>query len=207
VNEATVRRVALRLPGPPRVVSVNPTDLAGVFAMFDEVADLLDARAEAEALRAAFDDLGELIVERAGDKDRPRVVLLEWLDPPFSSGHWNPEIVALAGGVEVLARPGKRSRRIGWDDVAAGDPEVILLSPCGFTLDRAVSEWEAVRERAEWRSLEAGRTGRVGIVDGSAYFSRPGPRLKQSLAIAAAIIHPDACHDLAPADGFRLVSS
>ncbi len=205
VNEATVRRVALRLPGPPRVVSVNPTDLAGVFAMFDEIAALLDARPEAEALRTAFDDLGELIVERAGDRDRPRVVLLEWSDPPFSSGHWNPEIVDLAGGVEVLARPGDRSRRVTWNDVAAVEPEVILLSPCGFTLDRALAELAALRDRPEWRSLEAVRNGRVAVIDGSAYFSRPGPRLRESLAIAAACIHPDACRDLAPADGFRLV--
>jgi iron complex transport system substrate-binding protein len=207
VNEATVRRVALGLPGTPRVESVNPTDLAGVFAMFDDVAALLDARPEANALRTAFDDLGELIAERVGDGLRPRVALLEWPDPPFSSGHWNPEIVALAGGVEVLARPGERSRRITWDDVAAAEPEVILLSPCGFTLDRAEEELAALGQRPEWRSLEAVRNGRVAVIDGSAYFSRPGPRLKESLAIAAASIHPDVCHDLAPADGFRLLDS
>jgi iron complex transport system substrate-binding protein len=205
VNEATVRRAALRLPGPPRVVSVNPTDLAGVFAMFDDIAALLDARPEAEALRTAFDDLAELIVERTGDRKRPRVVLLEWPDPPFSSGHWNPELIALAGGVEVLASPGERSRRIGWDEVAAAEPEVILLSPCGYTLDRAESELAALGQRPEWRSLEAVRNGRVAVIDGSAYFSRPGPRLKQSLAIAAAAIHPDVCYDVAPAGGFRLL--
>ncbi len=205
VNEATVRRAAIRLPGPPQVVSVNPTDLAGVFAVFDDVATLLDSRPEAQALRTAFDDLGELIVERVGARDRPRVILLEWLDPPFSSGHWNPEIVALAGGVEVLAHAGERSRRVGWAEVAAAEPEVILLSPCGFTLDRAQEELAALRDRPEWRSLEAVRKGRVALVDGSAYFSRPGPRLKESLAIAAATIHPDVCRDLAPADGFRLL--
>ena len=204
MNEATVRRVALALPGQPRVVSVNPTDLAGVFAMFDDIAALLDAQAEAEApVRTAFDDLAELIAERAGDRLRPRVALLEWLDPPFSSGHWNPEIVSLAGGVEVLARAGETSRRIGWDDVAAAEPDVILLSPCGFTLDRAEEEFAALSGRAEWRSLAAVRAGRVALIDGSAYFSRPGPRLKESLAIAAAAIHPHVCHDLAPARGFR----
>ncbi len=83
---------------------------------------------------------------------------------------------------------------------------MILLSPCGFTLDRAEAELAALGDRPEWRRLEAVRKGRVVLVDGSAYFSRPGPRLKESLAIAAAAIHPDVCHDLAPADGFRLVS-
>ena len=206
VNEAAVRRVALGLRHPPRVESVNPTDLAGVFAMFDGVAALLDARAEAAALRTAFDDLAELIVERVGDRPRPRVALLEWLDPPFSSGHWNPEIVSLAGGVEVVARAGERSRRITWDEVAGAEPDVILLSPCGFTIDRAREELPALVARPEWRSLEAVRNGRVALIDGSAYFSRPGPRLKQSLAIAAAAIHPDACLNLAPPDGFRLLT-
>lgn len=205
VNEATVRRAALTLPGSPRVESVNPTDLTGVFAMFDRVAALLDARPRADALRTAFDDLAELIVERVGDRRRPRVALLEWLDPPFSSGHWNPEIVALAGGVEVVARAGERSRRIAWADVAAAEPDVVLLSPCGFTLDRAEAELAALRDRPEWRALGAVRAGRVALVDGSAYFSRPGPRLKESLAIASAALHPDACRDLAPPDGFRLL--
>lgn len=206
VNEATVRRVASSLPGVPRVESVNPTDLAGVFAMFDAVAAMLDARAEGEALRTAFDDLAELIVERVGDRPRPRVALLEWLDPPFSSGHWNPEIIALAGGVEVVGRAGERSRRIDWDVVAEAEPDVILLSPCGFTLDRAREELPALIARPGWRSLEAVRAGRVALVDGSAYFSRPGPRLKESLAIAAAALHPDACLDLAPSPGLHLLS-
>ena len=208
VNEATVRRAALGLPGPPRVVSVNPTDLVGVFAVFDDVAALLDARPEAEALRTAFDDLGELIVERVGDRDRPRVVLLEWLDPPFSSGHWNPEIVALAGGAEVLAHAGERSRRVGWAEVAAAEPQVILLSPCGFTLDRAEEELAVLRHRPEWRSLDAVRKGRVALVDGSAYFSRPGPRLKESLAHRRGGDPPERLPATwRPADGFRLPGS
>ena len=206
VNEATVRRAALSLPGAPRVVSVNPTDLAGVFAMFDGIAALLDARAEAAALRTAFDDLAELIVERVGDRPRPRVALLEWLDPPFSSGHWNPEIIALAGGLEVVGHAGERSRRITWDEVDEAEPDVILLAPCGFTLGRSAPELAALSDRPPWRSLAAVRAGRVALVDGSAYFARPGPRLRESLAIAAATIHPDACRDLAPPVGFRLLA-
>lgn len=205
VNEATVRRLAAGLPGSPRVESVNPTDLAGVFAVFDDVAGWIDARSEAASLRTTFDDLAELIVGRVGDRRRPRVALIEWLDPPFSSGHWNPGLVALAGGSEVVGRAGQRSRRITWADVAEAEPEVILLSPCGFAIDRAEAEFAALRDRPEWRSLEAVRAGRVALVDGSAYFSRPGPRLKESLALAAAAIHPDACRDLAPPGGLRLL--
>jgi len=205
VNEATVRRSAATLPGPPRVESVNPTDLAGVFAMFQDVAAILDAEPEAHALRSGFDDLAETILSRVGDRPRARVLLLEWLDPPFSSGHWNPELIALAGGLEVLARAGERSRRLGWGEVVASEPDVVLLSPCGFGLDRAEAELPALLARPEWRSLEAARAGRVALVDGSAFFSRPGPRLRESLAIAAAAIHPGPCHDLAPRGSFRFL--
>ena len=210
VNEATVRRVAMRLPGSPRVESVNPTDLAGVFAMFDHVATLLDARAEADALRTAFDDLAELIVGRVGDPApiaRSVAALLEWLDPPFSSGHWNPELIA-PGRRCRDPRPRRRGSRTGtWEAVAAADPEVILLSPCETCRSTACEELPApLLARPEWRSLEAVQgTAGVALIDGSAYFSRPGPRLKQSLAIAAAAIHPEACRDLAPADGLGLL--
>jgi iron complex transport system substrate-binding protein len=203
VNEATVRRVALGLPGRPRVESVNPTDLLGIFTMFDAVAALLDARDEAAALRAGFDDLAEEILLLVGDRRRPRVLLLEWFDPPFSSGHWNPELVVLAGGVEVLARAGEKSRRLTWDEVSAAEPDVILLSPCGFTIERSMAELDTLVSLPEWRSLEAVRAGRVVLTDGSAYFSRPGPRLKESLAIAAAAIHPEVCRRLAPPGSFR----
>jgi iron complex transport system substrate-binding protein len=205
VNEATVRRVAIGLPGRPRVESVNPTDLAGIFDMFDYVATLLDAQEQAASLRSRFDDLAEAILLRVGDRRRPRVLLLEWFDPPFSSGHWNPELVALAGGFEAIARAGEKSRRLTWDEVVAAEPEVILLSPCGFTLERGEAELADLAARPEWQALEAVQAGRVAIVDGSAYFSRPGPRLTESLAIAAAVIHPEACKDLAPCGSFRFV--
>ena len=197
VNEATVRRVAAALPGAPQVESVNPTDLAGVHAMFRRVGDLLGARAEADALVAGL----------RGDRRRDRpppggppaasALLLEWFDPPFSSGHWNPELIALAGGAEVIARPGERSRRLTWADVARADPEVIMLSPCGFTLERTEASCPPCSARPEWSRLAAVRPGAVVLVDGSAYFSRPGPRLEASLRIAAAAIDPETCGDLA----------
>jgi iron complex transport system substrate-binding protein len=196
VNEATVRRVAAGLPGSPHVESVNPTCLADVHAVFRRVGDLLGARDAAEALVATFEATSAEIARRVEGRPRPRVLVLEWFDPPFSSGHWNPEIVELAGGVEVVGRAGERSRRLSWDDVALADPELILLSPCGFTLERTESELSALAARPEWDRLAAVRNGCVTVVDGSAYFSRPGPRLEVSLRIAAAAIHPESCGDL-----------
>jgi iron complex transport system substrate-binding protein len=204
VNEQTVRRAAQGLRAPARVESVNPTTLADLFSIFRLVGELIDRAGEAEELVTRFESTAAEIARRArrsartGPARQPRVVLLEWLDPPFSSGHWNPEIIALAGGVEPIARAGERSRSISWDDVAAARADAILVAPCGFTLDRAVAEVETLRDRPEWRLLPAGR---VLIADGSAYFSRPGPRLETSLRIAAAAIDPQHCEDLAPPEG------
>ena len=191
VNEATVRRVATGLPGSPPVESVNPTCLAEVHAMFRRVGDLLGARDAAERLIAEFAATAAEVARRRQGRPPRRVLLLEWFDPPYASGHWNPELIGLAGGVEVIGRPGARSRRLSWEEVAAADPEIILLTPCGFTLDRSEAELPALLARPEWSRLSAVQAGGVVLVDGSAYFSRPGPRLEASLRIAAAAIEPD----------------
>jgi iron complex transport system substrate-binding protein len=203
VNEATVRRVAAGLPGAPRVESVNPSCLADLDAMFRRVGNRLGADEAAEALLARFAATAAEIARRRRGRPVRRALVLEWFDPPFSSGHWNPEIVGLAGGVEVIGEPGRRSRRLAWDEVVAADPEVILLSPCGFTIERTEQELPGLQARPEWDRLAAVRDGGVTLVDGSAYFSRPGPRLESSLRIAAAAIDPEACGDLAPAEGWR----
>jgi iron complex transport system substrate-binding protein len=203
VNEQTVRRAAIGLPGNPRVESVNPLTLADIFAMFRRVGTLLDRQAAADSLVAKFEATARTIAERATEisRGKPRVLVLEWLDPPFCAGHWNPEIIALAGGIETIGQTGRESRRITWEDVSNADPEVILVAPCGFGLERARSEVLAMTDRPEWKTLTAVRTGNVAIADGSAHFSRPGPRLETSLRIAAAAIHPHKFLDLAPPQG------
>jgi iron complex transport system substrate-binding protein len=205
VNEATVRRAARCLKSHAVVESVNPTTLAEVFSMFRMVGDLIGAVEPADRLVDQFEKTADEIKRRqslgAGSgraTSRPRVLLLEWLDPPYCAGHWNPEIIEQAGGVEVLGAAGTKSRRVTWDLVAASRPDVIIVSPCGFELDRAAAELDAVYSRSEWNTLAAVTTGRVVLVDGSAYFSRPGPRLEASLRIAAAAIDPESCAELAP---------
>lgn len=202
VNETAVRGAAAVLPGSPHVESVNPTCLAEVHAMFRRVGDLLGAREAAERLIADFHETAGEIARRVGSLGRPRAVLLEWLDPPFAAGHWNPELVALAGGQEVLGQPAEPSRRVSWDDLARARPEVIMVAPCGFTLDRSRAEWPGFAAREEWRRLPAVANGRVILADGSAFFARPGPRLETSLRIAAAALHPIRCAELAPPDGW-----
>lgn len=196
VAEDEVRDAACRLPGRPRVINLEPQTLTEVFDAVQQVADAagvsdrapdviqrLRARVEAVTARTA--------VVHASD-DRPRVALLEWLDPPFSCGHWNPELVRLAGGVEGLGREGQPSRRLHWDEVIAWQPEVIVIACCGFTVERAMTDVAALASVPGWQTLPAVRDGRVTVVDGSEYFSRPGPRLVDSLEILAHAIDPAA---------------
>jgi iron complex transport system substrate-binding protein len=205
VNEATVRRSAAKFPGQPPVESVNPTDLEGVFAMFRRVGELLDATAEAEAIIDRFEATTRFIAERISGLPIPRVMLLEWLDPPFNSGHWNPEIIARAGGSEIIGKVGVMSRRLTWDDVALANLDVMIVSACGFSIDRTEEDLAILAERREWQNLRPVYEGRVAVTDGSAYFSRPGPRLEDSLRIAAAAIHPELFPELAPRGSWRAV--
>jgi iron complex transport system substrate-binding protein len=135
---------------------------------------------------------------RAGTRsDRPRVALLEWLDPPFSCGHWSPELVRLAGGIEGLGREGKASRTLHWDEVIAWQPEVIAIACCGFDVARTMNDVGRLSGIPGWEDLAAVRNGRVFVIDGSQYFSRPGPRLVDSLEMLAYAIDP-AAHALPP---------
>jgi iron complex transport system substrate-binding protein len=118
------------------------------------------------------------------------VALLEWLDPPFSTGHWNPELVRLAGGEDGLGRAGEKSVALAWERVIAWQPEVVLVACCGFTAERALEETGVLRGVAGWDDLPAVRDGRVFVADGAAYFSRPGPRLVDSLELLAHVVHP-----------------
>lgn len=203
VNEQSVRRTAATLPGSPHVESVNPTNLAEVHAMFRRIGDLIGSRDAAESLLARFAETCRAIAVRRAGKPIARVLHLEWFDPPFLSGHWNPELIALAGGEDILGRAGEPSRRAAWEEIVVAAPEVILLAPCGFSVERTEVELPSLAILPEWRDLPAVRNGRVIVVDGSAYFSRPGPRLEASLRIAAAAIDPESCADLAPRHGWR----
>jgi iron complex transport system substrate-binding protein len=117
--------------------------------------------------------------------------LLEWLDPPFSCGHWNPELVRLAGGIEGLGQEGKPSRTLRWEEVMNWRPEVMLIACCGWSAERTVREFSMLPDVPGWDELPAVGSGRVYVTDGSSYFNRPGPRLVDSLEILAHVISPD----------------
>jgi iron complex transport system substrate-binding protein len=192
VAEEEVRAAACRLPGAPRVINLEPTTLADIRAAIRQVAQAAGVEPRGDEVVQRLWTRVEAVVSRAASmRRRPRVALLEWLDPPFSSGHWSPELVRLAGGVEGLGREGQPSRTLRWEEVAAWAPEVVLIACCGFSVDRTRDDLPALRNVGEWRSLPAVASGRVYVADGSQYFNRPGPRLVDSLEILAHAIDPD----------------
>lgn len=200
VADAEVRAAACTLPNAPGVVNLEPTCLE---EMFDCVRAVGAAAGRSEAAAALVARMRERVatVERAvgAATTRPSVVLLEWIDPPFCSGHWSPELIALAGGREVLGRGGERSHTLDWNDVRAADPDVLFIACCGFDLVRTARDLPLLTAYDGFDELAAVRNGQVWLTDGNAYFSRPGPRLIDSLEIMAATLHPGLftlAHDL-----------
>lgn len=196
VADEEVRAAACTLPGLPRVINLEPETLSQVFEAIRQVADAAGIPARGvevvAALTARVDEVARRAVRRG---TRPRVALLEWLDPPFAPGHWNPELVRLAGGISVLGTEGVKSRTLAWDEVIAAAPEVIMISCCGFSVERTRADLPLLDGVPGWAELPAVRAGRVFVVDGAAYFSRPGPRLVESLELLAHAMDP-AAHPL-----------
>jgi iron complex transport system substrate-binding protein len=174
----------------PRVVPQHAHDFEGMFADLREFATA--AGADARALERSLRRRVDAVAKRARSLPKRRVFCLEWLDPPFASGHWVPEMVAMAGGADALARPQRDSVRTTWEAVAAAAPDVLIVMPCGFTPDRTRRELPVAASRPEWSSLPAVRNGEVYVADGHAYFNGSGPRLVDGLEILAEILHPGA---------------
>lgn len=199
-----VAAAARRLPHPPSILSLNPHSLTDILDDILRVGARTSREAAAETL---VGDLRERI-ERLGFSEpdyRPRVVCLEWFEPLYVAGHWVPEMVALAGGHDVLGRKGEPSVKIAWHQVVDAKPDVILLMPCGFDARRAVKESAPLRSREGWNELPAVKTGNVYALNGNAYFSRPGPRLVNGLEILARIIHPESvAWSLSPTEAAKI---
>jgi len=174
------------LPRCPDVLSLDPRRLADVFADIRSVGEKIGKESEAAEL---VDGLEERLaaVRAAMGADRPRVLALEWLEPPFAGGHWVPEMIEAAGGEDVAARPGDGSRRMTWDEVAALDPDLLIVMPCGFDEAGARAQIERIASTPEWSALRAVREGKVFPVDANGCFSRPGPRLVDGIERLAEI--------------------
>jgi iron complex transport system substrate-binding protein len=188
VSYEIVAQAAKRLRGDPRVVSLEPSTLDDVYANIAWIGELLGAQAGAQALLASLRAREVALRARTAGGSRPRTLVLEWTDPPMSGGHWTPGLIELAGGEPVLANPGANSRTLSWDAIAAADPDIVIVVPCGYDLAHALEAAHALRANPLWSALRAVRTGRAFAMDGNAYVNRPGPRLIDSAEIFAAVI-------------------
>lgn len=177
----------------PRIVSLAPNALADVFADIQRVADALDLPERGHTLVAEMQARMDAIATRAaGLQTRPRVAAIEWIEPLMAAGNWVPELVTLAGGINLFGEAGRHSPWMEWNDLVAADPDIILVLPCGFDIARGTREMAALTARQGWSALRAVRDDRVFVLDGNQYFNRPGPRLADSLEILAELLHPDA---------------
>lgn len=194
VSLAEVERAVRELvQSNPTVVSLAPTQLADILDDVRRVAEVLDVSVQARervvdeivhSLEAVTEALG-------GSVRRPDVAVVEWLEPLMAAGNWIPELVEVAGGRPLFGRAGAHSPWMEWDDLRAADPEVVIVVPCGFTIDRTAEEMELLTDRPGWSDLRAVREERVYVADGHHFFNRPGPRIGETAEILAEILHPD----------------
>lgn len=197
---------ALRLlPRKPQILWLTPTSLEEIFENLRELGQATGRVTEAENLIAS----GRARLEKIAGitrslSPRPRVFCVEWLDPIYCSGHWMPEMVEIAGGVDSLARKGD-SVRIPWDDVLKWEPEVLVITPCGFNLDKVIELTPKLFGNPGWADIPAVRNNRVYAVDANSYFARPGPRVVEGTELLAHLIHPELFKWEGPAQAYQRI--
>ncbi|MBI4000588.1 MAG: cobalamin-binding protein [Nitrospira defluvii] len=205
VTPSQLDRVIRTLSPPPHMVTLNPRRLEDILRDIETLGMALGqagtGRQFATQLRSRLDAVRTKV---SSETIRPKVACLEWLAPLYTAGHWVPDMVAAAGGTDVLATAGTASRKVDWDTLSAASPDVIVLMPCGFTVERTRAELATVTEHPPWKSLPAVQRGAVYLVDALSYFSRPGPRLIDGVEQLAAIFHPAHFDHHLPASVERL---
>jgi iron complex transport system substrate-binding protein len=172
-------------------VSLRPHTLADVYADIQTVADAIGrAQAGRDLVQSMQSRMAEIAAAVEG-RARPKLGFVEWIEPPMSGGHWMPEIISIAGGIAPFGVSGANSPWVSWDDMAAADPDILLVAPCGYDIATSLPELEGLRSHPVFKTLRAVREGRVFVADGNAFFNRPGPRIVESAEILAEIMHPD----------------
>jgi iron complex transport system substrate-binding protein len=191
VSYSEVQRATRVLPGATRIVSLEPNTIGEVFDNIVYVGEITGREFVAEKRVAELRHRLDFVRDRVRDARRPRTFAMEWLDPAYSGGHWVPEMVEIAGGTEVLGQRAQKSARLTPQQIVDAQPEVIVLMPCGFSLQRTIDEYRRTAMFDGWHDLPAIRQGELYAVNGSAYFNRSGPRLIDGVEILASILHPD----------------
>jgi iron complex transport system substrate-binding protein len=178
--------VAARLPSRPRVLQQDPSSLGEVLEDVTRLGEATGIETRARELREELERRLDAVRATVDGADRPRVLALEWLDPPFLGGHWIPEMIEIAGGVDVAGQAGEKSPQVEWDDLQGLDPEVIVAMPCGWYLDDSRAQ-----ALAHWERLDSLGAQRIFAVDAASTFSRPGPRLVDGVELLAHLFHPE----------------
>ncbi|HKY05965.1 MAG TPA: cobalamin-binding protein [Blastocatellia bacterium] len=187
VEEAVCRMTSSN----PVIVSLEPNCLEDVWKDIRRVGYSFEAADRAESLVSSLKARMNSIAERASLIDsRPSVAVIEWVDPLMSGGNWMPELVEMAGGRNLFGEAGKHSPWMTWEELVGKDPDIILVTPCGYDIARSLEDMPLLSSKPEWATLRSVRSGRVFVADGNQYFNRPGPRLVESLEILAELLHP-----------------
>ncbi|HEY0316921.1 MAG TPA: cobalamin-binding protein [Solirubrobacterales bacterium] len=186
VSYEDVVEVAARLPGPPHVVQQDPSSLGEVLGDVTRLGEAVGISERAAELRDQLEGRLASVREAVAGGERPRVLALEWLDPPFVGGHWIPEMIEIAGGEDVAGSPGAKSPQVAWESLAVLRPEVVVVMPCGWYVEE--SRAQAIEH---WQRIEVLGAERVFAVDAASTYSRPGPRLVDGIELLAHLLHPD----------------
>ena len=188
VERALNRSVSSR----PKLVPLEPNTLADIWQDIRRVASACEVPERGESVVACLQErMNRISCTARQSPHRPRIACIEWQEPLMAAGNWAPELVELAGGVNLFGKAGIHSPWLDWKELADSDPDVIIVSPCGYDLSRARAEMHWLEQRPEWHSLQAVQRGNVFLVDGNQYMNRPGPRIVESLQILAEILHGD----------------
>ena len=201
-NETT--RVLSALSPPPEVLWLTPHTLGEITSDIRSVAHRLGCDESGERLIEEMQSRIARVQEQVRGEPRPRVLFVEWTDPVYCAGHWVPEMIELAGGEDALARAGTDSVRVGWENIAAWAPEVVVIAPCGFRVDAAEQQARTLLAQPGWSALPAVQNGSVYAVDASAYFARPGPRVADGVELLAHLLHPTRASWHGPGDAWRV---
>jgi iron complex transport system substrate-binding protein len=181
--------------GHPKILSLSPNRLADIWEDIRRVAEALDVSENGRELLRSLKNRCVNVIEKACVIKRPpSVACIEWIEPLMAAGNWMPELVELAGGLNLFGESGKHSPWLNWEAIREHDPEVIVVMACGFDLARTRAEMLALTRKPDWQKLRAVKSHRVFLTDGNQYFNRPGPRMVESLEILAEIFHPDRFH-------------
>lgn len=190
----------------PEVLILDPHNLDDILASILEMAKKIGKIDEAQKLIGSLRKRIEYVKSKS-TKSRPKVLCIEWLDPLFTAGHWVPQMVEIAAGINCISTAGEPSRRMKIEEVMKFDPDIVVLMPCGFDINRIRKEYSTLANNNEWKLLRAVQNNNVYAVDANSYFSRPGPRTVTGIEILAKIIHPETFGDLKiPDDSFSRIN-